>query len=82
MHDYVFQTLLLGGNKVYLSIYLYSINTSKTERRSKIVINKVFNCRLSPDRRQILFLTICDPRSSIVQSVFDCRLSDMIKERI
>ena len=22
MYDYVFQTLLLGGNKVYLSIYL------------------------------------------------------------
>ena len=29
-----------------------------------------------------LFPAICDPRSLIVQSVFDCRLSDMIKERI
>ena len=26
-----------------------------------------------------LFLAICDPRSSIVQSVFDCRLSGVIK---
>ena len=41
--------------------------------------------RLSPDWRQmamILFLAICEPRSLIVQSVFDRRLSDMIKERI
>ena len=28
------------------------------------------------------FPAICDPRSLIVESVFDCRLSDMIKERI
>ena len=29
-----------------------------------------------------IFLAICDPRSSIVQSVFDWHMSDMIKERI
>ena len=29
-----------------------------------------------------LFPAICDPWFSIVQSVFDCRLSDMIEERI
>ena len=29
-----------------------------------------------------MFPAICDPRSSIVQSVFNCRPSDMIKERI
>ena len=29
-----------------------------------------------------LILGICDPRSGIVQSVFDCRLSGVIKERI
>ena len=28
------------------------------------------------------FPAICDPRSSIVESIFDCRLSDMIKESI
>ena len=42
------------------------------------------DCRLSPDWRQMAIKNIVssDPRSSIVQSVFDCRLSDMIKERI
>ena len=41
-------------------------------------------CRLTGDKWQskTLFPAICDPRSSIVQTVFDCRLSDMIKERI
>ena len=41
-------------------------------------------CRPTGDKWQskTLFPAICDPRSSIVQSVFDCRLSDMIKERI
>ena len=29
MYDYVFQTLLLGGNKVYLSIYLSIIRQYK-----------------------------------------------------
>ena len=113
------------------------------ERRSKIVRNRVFDCRLAPDckfflvalvsdcfcyvfSRPILnkhfrerqlkmsnistnvdpglletelspavcrptgdkwqwktqFPAICDPHSSIAESVFDCRLSDMIKESI
>ena len=29
-----------------------------------------------------LFPANCDPRSSMVQNIFDCRLFDMIKERI
>ena len=39
-------------------------------------------CRPTGDKWQseTLFPAICDPQSSIVQSVFDCRLSDMIKE--
>ena len=39
-------------------------------------------CCPTGDKRQskTLFPAICVPRSSIVQSVFDCRLSDMIKE--
>ena len=50
------------------------------KRMSKIVRNRVFDCHLSPDWRQMaikktLFLTIFDPYSSIVKSVFDCRLS-------
>ena len=41
-------------------------------------------CRPTGDKwlSKTLFLAICEPRSSIVQSVFDCHLSDMIKERI
>ena len=41
-------------------------------------------CRHTGDKWQLktLFPAISDPRSSIVQSVFDCRLSDMIRERI
>ena len=41
-------------------------------------------CRPTGDKWQskTLFPAICDPRSSIVQSVFDCGLSDIIKERI
>ena len=39
-------------------------------------------CRPTGDKWQSLFPAICDPCSSIVQSVFDCRLSNMIKERI
>ena len=41
-------------------------------------------CRPIGDKwlSKTLFLAICEPRSSIVQSVFDCRLSDMIKERV
>ena len=41
-------------------------------------------CRPTCDKWQskTQFSAICDPRSSIVESVFDCRLSDMIKESI
>ena len=38
-------------------------------------------CRLNGDNWQskTLFLAVSDPRSSIVQSIFDCRLSGMLK---
>ena len=41
-------------------------------------------CRPTGDKWQskTLFPAICDPRSLIDKSVFDCRLYDMIKERI
>ena len=56
------------------------------KHRSKIVRNRVFDCGLWPDWRQMasktLFLAKRDPHSSIIQSVFDCHLSDMIKECI
>ena len=49
------------------------------ERISKIVRNRVFDCQLSPDWRQMATENTVssdfDPRSSIVKSVFDCRLS-------
>ena len=53
------------------------------ERRSKLDRNRVFYCHLSPDWRQMaiekaLFLTIFDPRSPIVKSVFDCCLSSVL----
>ena len=40
------------------------------ERRSKIVRSKVFHCHLSPNCSSDFY-----PRSQIVKSVFDCRLS-------
>ena len=47
--------------------------------RSKIVRNRVFDCHLSPDWRQMAIDNTVssdfDPCSSIVKSVFDCRLS-------
>ena len=48
------------------------------EHRSKIVINRVFDCHLSPDWRQMAIqntVSTCsffDPRLTIVKSVFDC----------
>ena len=51
------------------------------ERRSKIVINGVFYCYLSPDWRQMAIENTVSndlfsyPFSSIVKIVFDCRLS-------
>ena len=48
------------------------------ERRKKIVRNRVYDCHLSPDWRQMTIENTVysdfDSRSSIVQSVFDCRL--------
>ena len=45
----------------------------------KIVRNRVFHCHLSPNWRQMAIENTVssdfDPRSSIVQSVFDCRLT-------
>ena len=47
------------------------------ERRSKIVRKRVFDCYLSPVRRQIAkentVSSDFDARSSLVKSVFDCR---------
>ena len=52
--------------------------TTIAEYTLKIVRNRVFDCHLSPDWRQMtmktLFLAMFDSRSSIVKSVFDCRL--------
>ena len=41
-------------------------------------------CRPTGDKKQskTLFLAICDPRSSIVKSIFDWRLSGVIKKGI
>ena len=53
-------------------------------RRSKIARNRVFDCHLSPNWRQIAIentvFSDFDPRSSIVKSVFDCRLPGVVKE--
>ena len=49
------------------------------ERRSNTVRNRLFRLQfvcLTGDKWKIL--AICDPRSSIVQSLLDCRLSDVI----
>ena len=49
------------------------------ERRSNTVRNRLFELQfvcLTGDKWKIL--AICDPRSSIVQSLLDCRLSDVI----
>ena len=52
--------------------------TSIPRNDDKNIRNIVFDCYLSPDWRKIqsktLFLSIFDPRSSIVKSVFDCHL--------
>ena len=56
------------------------------ERRSKNVRKRVFYYRFSLDWQQmeieILFLAISDQGSAIVQCIFDCHLSGVIKERI
>ena len=52
------------------------------ERGSKIVKNRVFDCHLSPDWRQMTIENTIssdfDPCLSIVKSVFDCRLPGVI----
>ena len=48
--------------------------------RSNTVRNRLFGLQfvcLTGDKWKIL--AVCDPRSSIVQSLLDCRLSDVIK---
>ena len=66
---YVFSRPLFNKHFRYAAIE--KVNTIN-ERRSKIVINRVFDCRLPPigDKWQskTLFLAICDPHSSVVQS--------------
>ena len=78
------------------SIGLYSINTSDRRQSKTLILSTNVDlrsleteflidvCRLTGDKWQskTLFLAICDPRSLIVQSVIDCRLSNMIKGRI
>ena len=53
-----------------------------TNRDEKIIRKRVFDCHLSPEWRQIsiekLFLAIFDLSSSIVKSVFDCRISGVV----
>ena len=49
------------------------------ERLSNTVRNRLFGLQfvcLTGDKWKIL--AICDPRSSVVQSLLDCRLSDVI----
>ena len=49
------------------------------ERRSNTVRNRLFGLQfvcLTGDKWKIL--AICDPRSSIVQSLLDCRLSEYL----
>ena len=60
------------------------ILSTKVDPRSLETELSTAVCRQTGDKWQLKtqFPAICDPRSSIVQSVFDCRLSDMIKERI
>ena len=79
-----------------LSVGLYSIDTSDKRQSKTLILSTnvdlrsleleflIAVCRSTDDEWQskTQFLAICDPPSLIVQSVFDCRLSDMIKERI
>ena len=53
-----------------------SVDNTIDERRSKIVRNRVLDCHLSPVGNTVS--SDFDPRSSIVKSVFECRLSDVI----
>ena len=50
------------------------------KRRSKIFRNRVFDCHLLPNWQQmaIKYTVSSDPGLSIVKSIFDCCLSDVI----
>ena len=73
-------------NEFFSNIFTSDRRQSKTLILStnvdKKVRNRVFDCHLSPDWRQMAIenavLANFDPSSSIVMSVFDCRLSDVI----
>ena len=53
-----------------------------TRSTSKIIRNRVFDCHLASDWRQMTientYSSAFNPRSSIVKIVFDCRLSGVI----
>ena len=61
LYEFSFEAQRIGA--------IENVNTID-ESRSKIVSKKCFDCHLSPP----LFLAIFDPYSSVVKSVFDCRL--------
>ena len=46
------------------------------------IIAQIFVPLTDKWQSKTLFLAICDPGSSLAQSVFDCRLSGVIKEPI
>ena len=60
-----------------------NINTID-EHRSKIIRNRVFDCCLSSDWRQMAIenTVSSDLHTSKVQSLFDCHLSVVIKKHI
>ena len=78
------------------SVGIYLTTTSERRQSKTLILSTnvdirsleteilIAMCRPTDDNWQskTLILAICDPRSSIVQSVFDCQLSDMIKEQI
>ena len=80
----------------YYYLGLYSINTSDRWQSKTLILSTNIDlrsletefliaiCRMTGDKWQskTLFISICDPHSSIVQSVFNCRQSKMIQERI
>ena len=62
---------------------MLSTNVDQIPSETETVRNRLFGLQfvcLTGDKWKIL--AICDPRSSIVQSLLDCRLSDVIKKRI
>ena len=63
--------------------YAALILSKKVDQISLETYFSIAVCCLPGDKWQskTLFLAICEPRSSIVQSVFDRRLSGVIQER-